>query len=131
MILFKPELQKRKISLVKEIPGDLKLTADFNLISQIIINLIKNAIESIQHDKGKLKIEAFRKDPGYLNIALQDNGNGIQKEEKEKIFLPFYTTKENGSGIGLSLARQIMRLHKGNISVVSEYGRGSRFTLQF
>ncbi len=131
IVLFKPEFKKQNISLVQNIKPELKLTADFNLVSQILINLVKNAIESIVHDEGKLLIEAFRKEPGYLYIMLQDNGKGIEEEEREKIFLPFYTTKENGSGIGLSLARQIMRLHKGSINLTSKPGKGSTFTLQF
>jgi nitrogen fixation/metabolism regulation signal transduction histidine kinase len=131
MVLFKPEIQKRNIQMILELEEDLMLTADFNLISQILINLIKNALESIQDEKGKIIIRALKNQTGYIVLSIEDNGTGIPDEELEKIFIPFYTTKEDGSGIGLSLARQIMRLHKGKISVVSEPGNGSRFSLHF
>jgi signal transduction histidine kinase len=64
-------------------------------------------------------------------ISVRDNGQGIEKENLAQIFVPFYSTKKNGSGIGLSLSRQIMKLHKGRIEVESEKGKGSCFTLEF
>ena len=68
---------------------------------------------------------------GRLKISITDNGKGIPQEEIDKIFIPFYTTKENGSGIGLSISRKIMRLHKGTISVVSQPNEQTSFILNF
>jgi nitrogen fixation/metabolism regulation signal transduction histidine kinase len=112
-------------------PIDLELFADKELIAQVLINLIKNSIEAIE-DKpnGKIDIEAYKEDNKTI-IKIQDNGKGIDKELRDKIFIPFYSTKKQGSGIGLSLARQIMRLHGGNISVYSVVDEKTVFTLVF
>lgn len=109
----------------------LTLLADRSLIEQILINLIKNAIEARIPDRTlQIDIEAFSQD-ALTFLSIRDNGTGIAPEAIDKIFVPFYTTKSSGSGIGLSLCRQIMHLHGGSISVSSEEGTGSRFLLRF
>jgi signal transduction histidine kinase len=100
-------------------------------LSQVVINLIKNAFEAMDTEGGSCILKAEKKLSGEILIMVEDTGKGIPDAQKEKIFLPFFTTRENGSGIGLSLARQIMRLHKGNIDVSSEEGKGTKFTLLF
>lgn len=132
--LFKKELHEKQIQCTVDIqPPDLTIEADKMLIEQVLINLIKNAIqafdENINHKQIIIK--------GYYNerhrpvISITDNGPGIEPEALEKIFIPFFTTRKSGSGIGLSLSRQIMRQHQGALTVKSEPGKGSTFYLRF
>jgi signal transduction histidine kinase len=112
-------------------PGDLAIEADFAQVEQILINLIKNAVEALSGDrKGLINLKAFKTGDGTI-IQVEDNGAGIPVEIIEDIFVPFYTTKKSGSGIGLSLSRQIMQNHDGTISVKSIPGKGSEFSLKF
>lgn len=110
-------------------PTNLKLIADEKLLEQVLINLIKNASESSNNNL-EIELSAIE-----LNDAVQiqviDNGKGIPNDLIEHIFTPFFTTKEKGSGIGLSLSRQIMHLHNGSISVQSDLKKGTTFTLKF
>jgi signal transduction histidine kinase len=112
-------------------PGDISIVADYAQVEQILINLIKNAVEAISGKiNGTVKLKALHADDGTL-IQVEDNGSGIPGDIIEDIFVPFYTTKENGSGIGLSLSKQIMQNHDGTITVNSVPGKGSEFTLKF
>jgi signal transduction histidine kinase len=112
-------------------PPDLVMEADFAQVEQILINLIKNAAEALSGIKdGTINLKAFNSDNATI-IQVEDNGTGIPSEIIEDIFVPFYTTKKSGSGIGLSLSRQIMQNHDGTISVNSSPGKGSEFTLKF
>lgn len=113
------------------IPNNLQLKADQKYLEQIMINLIKNAIEATQDkEAGRIEMKAFQENGNTL-LQVKDNGEGISREDQEKIFIPFYTTKKTGSGIGLSLSRQIMKMHGGSISVHSEPNQGTLFTLKF
>jgi len=128
--LLKEKIVERNISIQKNIT-DTVIRMDKELISQVIINLMLNAIEVlIGRQNPEITISSMQKNVTTI-IRIQDNGTGIDESFIEDIFIPFYTTKSDGSGIGLSLARQIMRLHKGKISVQSELGNGSCFTLEF
>jgi nitrogen fixation/metabolism regulation signal transduction histidine kinase len=112
-------------------PEDLAITADYAQIEQILINLIKNAAEALSgKPDGTIHLKAFYADDAAL-IQVEDNGIGIPNDIIEDIFVPFYTTKENGSGIGLSLSKQIMQNHDGTILVNSALEKGSVFTLKF
>ncbi len=98
---------------------DLELFADKDLITQAILNLIKNSMFAIDgKEDGKITLEAL-KDKDRMIINVSDNGKGIKEEIIDKVFIPFYSTKSHGSGIGLSLSRQIMRLHGGTIKINS------------
>ena len=109
---------------------DRVFIADVELIEQVIINLLKNAIEAAREvEQPTIEIRAIKTNEGKTFIEVQDNGKGIPQDVLDKIFVPFFTTKKEGSGIGLSLSRQIMRLHKGNIEVNSVMGQGTVFTL--
>lgn len=131
-ILMNSELQSSGIVLSVEVdPENLRLRADEKLITQVIINLIRNSSESINKNNGKIQIKAFLSQPSDIIIQISDNGAGISPELIDKIFIPFFTTKENGSGIGLSLSRQIMQLHGGTILVSSKPGIETVFTLIF
>jgi signal transduction histidine kinase len=105
---------------------------DERLLSQVLINLLYNAIDALENRHNKRIVLKINDNPeGNLIISVTDNGKGINQEAFDKIFLPFYTTKNDGSGIGLSLSRQIMRMHKGNINASSVPGKQTRFQLVF
>ncbi|MDF9796776.1 two-component system nitrogen regulation sensor histidine kinase NtrY [Catalinimonas alkaloidigena] len=131
--LLKPKLHEKNITWNKKVePANLEIKADFELIEQVLINLVNNAIYALQKVKNpEIDVYAFVNEKNQKIIQVIDNGIGIERELVEQIFIPFFTTKKNGSGIGLSLSRQIMRLHKGNISVQSIIGGGTVFTLSF
>lgn len=99
-------------------PSDLLLYADENLISQVVLNLLKNAIHATPPNSNPIVISAYCNNDGQVIIDICDNGCGIPDEIVPHIFIPFFTTKESGSGIGLSVARQIMRLHGGSLSLI-------------
>ena len=116
-----------------EVPSpELKLNVDRTQIEQILINLLKNAREacSRKSDK-KIQVKARKLSAGNMTLTISDNGEGILPDVLDKIFVPFFTTKTSGSGIGLSLCKQIMTLHEGSINVKSEVGKGSSFILTF
>jgi len=132
-VLHKKELSDRNITLtVDSDPPQLTALADKNMIEQVLINLIKNAIQAFDEQTDKqIALSAFISDKGRPVIRVRDNGPGIDPEALEKIFIPFFSTKKSGSGIGLSLSRQIMRVHEGRISVKSKLGEGTEFLLKF
>jgi signal transduction histidine kinase len=109
-------------------PETLIVKADGSQIQQVLINLIKNASESFSSQTNRLiTLTAYQTD--NVVIEVEDNGDGIEPEAIENIFIPFYTTKKTGSGIGLSLSRQILQQHNGQLNVSSEVGKGTVFTL--
>jgi signal transduction histidine kinase len=131
--LMLPKFQEKGILFSQKIePETLEITADPSLIEQVLINLIQNAVDwSDRNRQIKILLEADLGTAGHPLIRVTDNGPGIEKEALEKIFIPFFTTKQDGSGVGLSLSRQIMRLHKGTISVQSKPDENTIFTLRF
>lgn len=111
-------------------PADLILYADENLISQVVINLLKNAIQAIDRQAdGQIVIRAYCNAAEEVLIEIKNNGPAIPPEMVEHIFIPFFTTKEGGSGIGLSISRQIMRLSGGSIALFP--GKETTFVLKF
>jgi len=113
-------------------PPEMELFADENLISQVLINLTKNALQANeQNPEGKIQITARFNPEHRPEIRVTDNGPGIPDEILEQIFVPFFTTREKGSGIGLSLSRQIMRLHGGSLQVRSVPGKETVFSMIF
>ncbi|MRT94347.1 PAS domain-containing sensor histidine kinase [Ancylomarina sp. 16SWW S1-10-2] len=110
--------------------ADLSIEADEKLLVQVLVNLIKNAQHAIL-EKGRIQIHACTVDEDKTQISISDNGVGIKAEDMKNIFVPFFTTRENGSGIGLSITRQIMRSHQAKIRMESVYGEGSRVELIF
>ena len=109
----------------------LQIQADRTQIEQVLLNLIRNAEEACRDIPAPLIRITTQSDTTQITIHVEDNGPGIVPEALDKIFVPFFTTKSGGSGIGLSLCKQIMTLHKGNITVKSQTGAGSVFTLSF
>jgi nitrogen fixation/metabolism regulation signal transduction histidine kinase len=113
-------------------PQSLELAADPELIEQVLINLLLNALHAVKgRKKAQIDLDARLDGRGKILLQVKDNGPGIPEENLEKIFIPFYSTKEGGSGIGLSLSRQIMRLHNGFIGVHSDPKVETVFTLRF
>jgi nitrogen fixation/metabolism regulation signal transduction histidine kinase len=131
--LLDKELQANEIECVQQItPAGLELTADEELIEQVLINLVKNALQSLREtENAKIEMKAFLDRRGRVAIQVLDNGPGILGDVIDKIFVPFFTTRKEGSGIGLSLSRQIMRMHGGTLTVQSEPNVITNFTLRF
>jgi len=112
--------------------SDLEIFADQNLISQVLINLVKNALEANENNNdGKIRIVASEDIDNHPEICVIDNGPGISEENIDEIFVPFFTTRQNGSGIGLSISKQIMRVHGGNLKVRSVPDKETSFCLSF
>ena len=132
-MLHRKELMEKNIQLkISVYPDDLTISADKNMIDQVIINLIKNAIQAFEDQEEKtIELKAALNEKSRPVISIRDNGTGIDPEAMEKIFIPFFTTKKSGSGIGLSLSRQIMRQHQGTLSVKSTVGKGTAFFMRF
>lgn len=130
--LMKTEIRKTKINFEYECSSEyLTIQADEEMIEQVLINLLKNAKEALaETDNPSLKLLGKYED-NAIKIEVIDNGPGIIKEAIDHIFVPFYTTKRTGSGIGLSLSRQIMQMHNGSITVESEPDVRTIFTLRF
>ncbi|MGI6815674.1 sensor histidine kinase [Bacteroides sp. KG123] len=115
-------------------PDDLILYADENLISQVVINLLKNAVQAIESNngtdkEGRIDIRAYCNEAEAVLVEVSNNGPVIPDAIAEHIFIPFFTTKEGGNGIGLSISRQIMRLSGGNLSLLP--GKETTFVLKF
>lgn len=132
-VLFGPTLVQREIELdiiLKD--TNLKLSADRSLIDQVFINLVLNAMEAVKGKNGAcIQLYAAHLEDKRIEIKILDNGHGMDEEIMERIFIPFFTTKKSGSGIGLSLCKQIMLLHGGMISVHSIEGEGTVFSVVF
>ncbi len=123
--LMQPTLLQKNID-IDVILKDTELTveADTNLVEQVLINLLVNAIEAVKDkDTPHIALSATRAPNQKVIIKITDNGSGIPEDVLDKIFIPFFSTKKSGSGIGLSLCKQIMMLHKGNVQVQSTEGR--------
>ncbi len=131
--LMQPTLDEKRINLEIILRDPfLSLEADSGLIEQILINLLLNAIDAVKESKEpKIIISAEISAAHKVIIKITDNGVGISKEVIDKIFIPFFSTKKTGNGIGLSLCKQIMMLHKGTIQVQSLDGEGTTFSLGF
>ena len=130
-LLFKAKLSESNTHLrVNEIDPDLEILADPELLSQVLINLLKNAMEAVVNQENP-SISMIIESHGEKSviIKIKDNGPGIPPEILENIFIPFFTTKEGGSGIGLSISRQIIQLHKGVLTVDTKSGVGTVFTI--
>jgi len=131
--LMKNEMQNHNIQYITLTnPENLELSADEQLIEQVLINLLKNAIQALEKTENpRIELNAFVDLNGKINIQMIDNGQGILPEVLDKIFVPFFTTKPKGSGIGLSLSRQILRLHGGTLTAHSNPDVETVFTLKF
>ncbi|MEQ1587468.1 MAG: ATP-binding protein [Cyclobacteriaceae bacterium] len=130
--LLKPEFKKTSIQFIYKSDSEyLTIQADEEMIEQVLINLIKNAIEALENlPNAKIELTGTYNDSAVI-IEVTDNGPGIIPEAIERVFIPFFTTKKSGSGIGLALSRQIMQMHNGSLTVKSEPDVKTTFTLNF
>jgi two-component system, NtrC family, nitrogen regulation sensor histidine kinase NtrY len=131
--LLAGDLAARAIALSIAVePPNLEIEADAELIDQALINLVRNAIEALRdsHD-GRIALSAARDLDGRIVIQVADNGPGIPADQREKVFVPFFTTKRQGSGVGLTLARQIAILHGGTVAISETRGGGATVSLRF
>lgn len=130
-VLTQQETEKTKVAIELTVnPDDLEIYADEKQLTLVLINLMKNAQHALEHTtNGRIKIRAGIDDEGKKFITVADNGPGIPKEIIDDIFVPFYTTKEKGTGIGLSLSKQIIHLHGGSLRVLSVPGKMTTFTI--
>jgi two-component system nitrogen regulation sensor histidine kinase NtrY len=133
LILLRKEISNKGIKVTTAIENEnFIITVDKELVEQVLINIIKNAIQVFEEQTHKLiELGAYKDDKGQPVLTVKDNGSGIEPEAIEKIFIPFFTTKKSGSGIGLSLSRQIMRKHGGSLLVKSKVDEGTEFFLKF
>lgn len=132
-LLMEEEMEKKNIAFsISVMPENIEISLDEQLIEQVLINLLKNAIHAVEgRPSPTIEVKAFFNKRGRVTVQVIDNGVGILKEVIDKIFIPFFTTKPTGSGIGLSLSKQIIRLHNGSITASSEPEIGTTFTITF
>ncbi|MEL6536999.1 MAG: ATP-binding protein [Bacteroidota bacterium] len=129
--LMQPEFDGEGTKLEVELPApEVTALGDQELLEQVLINIVGNAREAVEAVESALVEVSVEKDQDRIRIHVLDNGPGIAEEHLDKIFIPFFTTKATGSGIGLALSRQIMRLHKGSLTVATHTGTGTKFTLE-
>jgi signal transduction histidine kinase len=131
---IKKLMPSSKVSYIYKVEDENRvLMIDRSQIEQVLINLLKNAGEACSEQPNPEVIveTAYLSEKRIFTLSVTDNGSGILPDVLDKIFIPFYTTKPTGSGIGLSLCKQIMTLHGGSIRVSSEVGKGSCFTLKW
>ncbi len=131
--LHDEQMKSKNIECVIDVhPETLEVTADEKLIEQVLINLVRNAMQALKCKSApRITLKGFINKRGRITIQVIDNGCGILPEVLDKIFIPFFTTKSEGSGVGLSLSKQIMRKHGGSISVYSKPEKETVFTLTF
>jgi two-component system, NtrC family, nitrogen regulation sensor histidine kinase NtrY len=132
-LLMEEEITGNKVNFVTSIdPENIEVSADEQLVEQVIINLIRNSMHALDGRKDPtIELKTYYNKRGRVTIQVADNGTGILPEVLDKIFIPFFTTKQSGSGIGLSLSRQILRLHNGTITAHSIPDKETIFTLTF
>jgi signal transduction histidine kinase len=132
-VLMEPTLEQKNIEMdILLLDTDISLEVDTNLIEQVLINLVVNAIDAVKENaEPRITLAAYAGSSNRPIIKVGDNGMGMSPEVMDNIFIPFFSTKKSGSGIGLSLCKQILLLHKGNIQVQSVEGVGSSFLLHF
>jgi nitrogen fixation/metabolism regulation signal transduction histidine kinase len=131
--LMGPELERRGVTLEREIaPSHLAFDADADLLEQALINLVRNAMDAlVQTRDPRIRLSAKLDAAGNAVIVVADNGHGMEPHVRDNVFVPFFTTKKHGTGVGLSLVRQIMRSHGGHIRVRSAPGAGTAVRLTF
>jgi nitrogen fixation/metabolism regulation signal transduction histidine kinase len=131
--LIAPELETNGIAFMAPVePETLEVTADAVLLDQALINLLRNALDAVRgRPDAKILLAAQRAPGGQVQIIVADNGPGIAPEQRENIFAPFYTTKREGTGVGLTLVRQIAAVHEASVALSDTPGGGATFTVTF
>jgi len=132
MQLFKEEAEEQLTGISIDCPqDDLEISMDAKMIEQVLINLVKNAMEAVKDQSSRSIILSAGRNQKEAIISVEDTGSGIPLDQMESIFVPFFSTRESGTGIGLSFSQHIMRMHGGQIRVSSTPDKGSVFQLLF
>lgn len=131
--LVAAQWQEKSISLFVQVePQSLELTADPDMVEQVLLNILKNAEQVLSgSESARVEVRAYLNRQGHVCVEVSDNGPGVTKEIAKNIFVPFFTTKREGSGVGLALTRQVMLAHGGIVTLGSSDSGGARFTLTF
>jgi signal transduction histidine kinase len=131
-LLFRDDLKKEGIGFELDLEdATLEIQADKNMLEQAFINLVKNSVEALKDRKdGLIKVKGSLPERTQVLLEISDNGPGMSPEIQSQIFIPFFTTKQKGTGIGLSIVRKIINMHGGNIHVSSLEGKGSTFVIR-
>ena len=131
--LLTEELTSRDIALTSRVdPETLEISADPDLLDQALINLVRNAMDALRDaNAGRIALSATQDADGRAVISVADNGPGISSDQREKVFVPFYTTKRQGSGVGLTLVRQIATVHGGSVAISETQGGGATIFIRF
>jgi signal transduction histidine kinase len=131
--LLASDLADRDIVMASRVePETLELAIDAELLDQALINLVRNALEALRDTPAaRITLSAYREPDGRIAISVSDNGPGIAPEQREKVFVPFFTTKRQGSGIGLTLVRQIAAAHGASVDLSETPGGGATVRLRF
>lgn len=135
ILLISTELRNRNLEIVKQYEDDLpQIPIDREQAKQVFLNILLNAIEATD-EGGRVSVEVrtFSRKNGerFLQVEIRDTGRGIPEEHLDNVFIPFFTTKDKGSGLGLSISHQIIQEHRGTITVESRMGEGSSFVISF
>lgn len=131
-VLMQPFASGRNIILkVEQTSSKISIRIDLKLVEQALINLVTNSIYALEHAEHPVIEISYKLDQNKLYLEVSDNGKGIEAELIEKIFVPFFTTRKNGSGIGLTITRNIMKMHQGNLEVSSVPFEQTTFSLVF
>lgn len=128
IVLVRPRAEKKGVSMTVKHGASAPCRLDYEKCQQVLINLLINAIDSTEPGRGTVSVET-KSVNGSLQITIQDDGSGIPESEIEKIFEPFYSSKKQGTGLGLPISKKIIESHSGEITVSSEEGKGSLFTV--
>ena len=137
IMLLKDDFDDENIKVIKELGNIPKFKFDKNMIKQVLFNMLLNSVEALKEKEERnkyIKVKTYVeniKNTNYVVLEIEDNGIGIKEEVKERIFKPFFTTKQNGTGLGLPMVYKIIFSHNGTISIDSEYGKGAKFIIKF
>lgn len=128
VILVNPRADEKGVTIETKLNCDEEYSLDYEKCQQVVINLLINGIDAVKPGEGKVTVETGSAQ-GELRISVTDTGHGISRSEIEKVFEPFYTSKKQGTGLGLAISKRIIEAHNGEITVSSEEGKGSTFTV--
>jgi signal transduction histidine kinase len=127
--LFSQKLKQRNIQYqIEHIEDKILIQGDAEQLERVFINVLQNAVEALEGmENPQITVELEKHSSENITISITDNGKGMTREESENLFIPFYTTKKEGTGIGLTLSRQIIHNHNGEMNVESLDGKGTKF----
>jgi two-component system sensor histidine kinase PilS (NtrC family) len=127
--LMKQRKKFPKADIKIDVPANLQFEVDPSQFKQVFLNLLLNAYQALPHTDGKISIKGTAEEGDHLVLKISDNGNGIRPEDLSKVFNPFFSTRPDGTGLGLAIVHRLVHEWNGDITVDSEQGKGSTFTL--